>query len=401
MAKIPHISADDISSIAWTEIGHPPWHRRPASEQELRDLAARIKRERLTTPMVVRRLEQSLGRYKFELVAGHRRLRAIELLFDEHDSQDPVPPIPPRVPVVVLEVDEITGRLLSLVEHERNGHLSPWEWAEALASLQGPLRRAKRPLVTAAAIAKGTGLTPAVVDDYLAIARVLAPTAAMEVWQRAGLVVTPTGRPGAQQAPSLDYGRVVRLSRATLLQAAREPRAERRAEILRGGNEAAASRTDGAEGEERARRRADGIESVPGADGGEHPRHTQKRRRPQTPRRGRRNRGYQNTDADLLAEYDAHRERKGWELNITKALGSYTPAEASSILRSVMPALAVLAERAGGDAPYLLQQAGPWTFLYLLRPPETLDHTALETLARALTHSAERSGPGTGESTDG
>lgn len=120
------------------------------------------------------------------------------------------------------------------------------------------------------------------------------------------------------------------------------------------------------------------------------------RTRTAAPRRSRRNRGRDLTEAQLEADFRAHRADRGWRTNLTKPLGNYPPDEAENILSSIMPALAALGVTLSGTEAHITHQAGPWTHLLLLKRPADMTPTerdrVLATMATLLNAAAESPG---------
>jgi ParB family chromosome partitioning protein len=96
-----------------------PSPRNPRHRLEgLDELAASIRTHGLLQPVVVRRLERG-----YEIVAGHRRLAAVQLLGWA------------KIPAVVRDEDDADAYILMLVENLQRENLTPREEAEALEVL--------------------------------------------------------------------------------------------------------------------------------------------------------------------------------------------------------------------------------------------------------------------------
>ncbi len=95
---------------------NPQQPRKVFSDEELAELAHSIKENGLLQPLLVRPAPGALGKY--ELVAGERRLRAVQKLGWQ------------EVPAVTREVDDDTLLVLALVENLQREALNPMEEAE-------------------------------------------------------------------------------------------------------------------------------------------------------------------------------------------------------------------------------------------------------------------------------
>jgi ParB/RepB/Spo0J family partition protein len=107
-----------VESIPLREIAPSPRNPRRGLKQ-IEPLAESIDAYGLLQPLVVRRRADG----GFELVAGHRRLAALQQLGWE------------SAPAIVREVDEDEAYVLTLVENLQREDLSPREEAEALVDL--------------------------------------------------------------------------------------------------------------------------------------------------------------------------------------------------------------------------------------------------------------------------
>ena len=107
----------DVSSIG----PNPQQPRKTFSAEELAELAQSIKENGLLQPLLLRPAPKALGKY--ELVAGERRLRAVQKLGWKH------------VPAVTREVDDDTLLVLALVENLQREALNPMEEAEGYQAL--------------------------------------------------------------------------------------------------------------------------------------------------------------------------------------------------------------------------------------------------------------------------
>jgi ParB family chromosome partitioning protein len=95
---------------------------------DIEGLAASIRGHGLLQPLVVRRDPDHAGRYR--LVAGHRRLAALQLLAERHPRTVQAP-----VSVVLRDENAEEAYLLTLIENLQREELSPREEAEALGRL--------------------------------------------------------------------------------------------------------------------------------------------------------------------------------------------------------------------------------------------------------------------------
>ena len=102
----------DVKSIG----PNPQQPRKAFSAAELAELAQSIEENGLLQPLLVRPAPKAPGRY--ELVAGERRLRAVQMLGWK------------EVPAVTREVDDDTLLVLALVENLQREALNPMEEAE-------------------------------------------------------------------------------------------------------------------------------------------------------------------------------------------------------------------------------------------------------------------------------
>ena len=102
----------DVNSIG----PNPQQPRKVFLDDELEELAQSIKENGLLQPLLVRPVRVAPGKY--ELVAGERRLRAVQSLGWK------------KVPAVTREVDDDTLLVLALVENLQREALNPLEEAE-------------------------------------------------------------------------------------------------------------------------------------------------------------------------------------------------------------------------------------------------------------------------------
>ena len=107
----------DVKSIG----PNPQQPRKTFSREELAELAQSIQENGLLQPLLVRPAPRTPGKY--ELVAGERRLRAVQKLGWK------------QVPAVTREVDDDTLLVLALVENLQREALNPMEEAEGYQAL--------------------------------------------------------------------------------------------------------------------------------------------------------------------------------------------------------------------------------------------------------------------------
>ena len=107
----------DVKSIG----PNPQQPRKTFSPEELTELAQSIKENGLLQPLLIRPAPRAPGKY--ELVAGERRLRAVQKLGWK------------QVPAAIREVDDDTLLVLALVENLQREALNPMEEAEGYQAL--------------------------------------------------------------------------------------------------------------------------------------------------------------------------------------------------------------------------------------------------------------------------
>lgn len=149
----------DVRMIDIAAIDPSPHNpRKTIDETELADLAASIAEQGLLQPLIVMNALGAPGR--FELIAGHRRLRALEI---NKAAQ--------ALCVVRSGATTSSSRALQIIENLQRVDIAPLEEAQAFADLQdeSPTHW------TAKAIARAIGKSDRFVSQRLAIARNLAP----------------------------------------------------------------------------------------------------------------------------------------------------------------------------------------------------------------------------------
>lgn len=130
--------------------------RKTFDEDELADLAASIAEQGLLQPLVVMR---SLTKGRYELIAGHRRLRALQ----KNGAA--------KALCIVRMGTTATSRALQIIENLQRVDIAPLEEAQAFADLQDE----NKTHWTAAAIGRATGKSDRFVAQRIAIARNLVP----------------------------------------------------------------------------------------------------------------------------------------------------------------------------------------------------------------------------------
>jgi len=98
--------------------------RRVFDNAELEELAFSIREYGLIQPIVVRKCDELVGSvFRYELIAGERRLRAAKMVGIT------------KIPCVLLEVDEKESAELAIVENLHRKDLNIFEIAEAISAL--------------------------------------------------------------------------------------------------------------------------------------------------------------------------------------------------------------------------------------------------------------------------
>lgn len=154
--------------IALGAIAESPFNpRKDFPAEGLAELAESIRARGLLEPLVVRPMPQKAGQKtdRYELMAGHRRLRALKLNKAEGCT------------CTVIEADDGQARATLIVENLQREDLGPMEEAAAFDQLN-----TADPLTwTPAAIAAAIGKTPRFVQQRLALKRNLAPETAAAI----------------------------------------------------------------------------------------------------------------------------------------------------------------------------------------------------------------------------
>lgn len=120
-AEITEVTdSDSLSTLPVDQIQRGQYQpRREFDTDALEELAASIKAQGLIQPIVVR----SIGKDKYEIIAGERRWRACQLA-GLHD-----------IPVVIRDVPDQTAMCMALIENIQRENLNPLEEAQALQRL--------------------------------------------------------------------------------------------------------------------------------------------------------------------------------------------------------------------------------------------------------------------------
>ncbi len=143
----------EIRTLPVNAISPNPFQpRREFAEEDLDDLARSIEENGLLQPLLVRPAPD-VGKARYQLVAGERRLRAVTRL--EWGE----------VPVVLREVDDRTLLVLALVENIQREALNPLEEAEGFQLLSEEFG------LTQAEIAEAVGKSRATVANVLRLLR--------------------------------------------------------------------------------------------------------------------------------------------------------------------------------------------------------------------------------------
>lgn len=123
----------DVEFPALNEIFYDPSFncRGEFATHEIVDLARDIKSRGLDVPIVVRPYHKTDGKFKYHLIAGHRRFKAIEFNYQQGVS---IPRVElGRIPAFIrMNVDEMEARRLNLRENLHRKNLNPLQEANAL-----------------------------------------------------------------------------------------------------------------------------------------------------------------------------------------------------------------------------------------------------------------------------
>jgi hypothetical protein len=281
------------------------------------ELRESIRKNGLLQPVVVR--PRPGGR--FELVAGERRWRVVQLLGWE------------TIPAVVRAVDDITAHLLGQIENDTREDVSAWERALGYVELRAHIARERGAAPSLADLGEMRGgVDKSTVSRYLTVGDAFPPGAA--------------ARAGVSEED------MATLSLPTLLRAARKPEPQRFTllrDVLRKRRARAAARV----GDRAARPAADtrpapGDPRPPGAD--------------QSPGEG------PASGADGWRRYF---QDTGIRVETQVPARELTPRQARAAGARMVPALAALSARAAGaDEPAPLALDGPGGWLVFL--PERL-----------------------------
>lgn len=108
--------ASDTSQIPLTDIvGSPFQPRKEISEESITELIQSIQENGLIEPLVVRKIEN-----KFELIAGHRRVKALQILQKE------------LAPVYIISVNDQQAAQFTIIENIQRKDLNPIELAKSM-----------------------------------------------------------------------------------------------------------------------------------------------------------------------------------------------------------------------------------------------------------------------------
>lgn len=147
-----------VASIIVDEEWNPRKNYQGADEKRdsLEDLKRSIEKRGLLQPVMVRKTEDEEGNAAYQLIAGFRRMRAVQALGLD------------VVPATVREVDEPEALVDNVVENVQREQLSPAELAEALFRLS-------EMEMSGNVISKRVGLSKAYVNFLVAIRRKATP----------------------------------------------------------------------------------------------------------------------------------------------------------------------------------------------------------------------------------
>ena len=188
----PPQGSEQVSQVPCDHIDRSPYQaRRVFPAAALAELKESVRQNGLLQPVVVR--PRPGGR--FELVAGERRWRVVQLLGWE------------MIPAVVRVVDDITAHLLGQIENDTREDVSPWERALGYVDLRDHVEREQGAAPSLAELGHMRGgVDKSTVSRYLTIGKAFPPEAAL----RAGI----------------SEEEMATLSLPTLLRAARKPEAQ-------------------------------------------------------------------------------------------------------------------------------------------------------------------------------
>jgi ParB family transcriptional regulator, chromosome partitioning protein len=169
---------EELLSLPPESLSPSPWQPREGiSEKELEELTSSVRSHGILEPVLARRMPGG----GWELLAGHRRVAAAMRAGLA------------SVPVRVLEVDDQTGRAITLTENLARQDLSAWEEAQALAALHVALSETSGRPVTRDQLAEMTGRSAGAVSESLQIARALSAEVLAEL--------SPSERQSLTKAP--------------------------------------------------------------------------------------------------------------------------------------------------------------------------------------------------------
>lgn len=331
----PPRESELVQRIPCGHIDRSPYQaRRVFPAAALAELKESVRKNGLLQPVVVR--PRPGGR--FELVAGERRWRVVQLLGWE------------MIDAVVRVVDDITAHLLGQIENDTREDVSAWERALGYVDLFAHVEREHGATPSLAELGEMRGgVDKSTVSRYLTIGEAFPPEAAV----RAGI----------------SEEEMAALSLPTLLRAARKPEAQGFTllrDVLRKRRARAVARAD----RTRATRSAEPDSRAQAADPGP-----------------------SGTDPETTggAEPATH----GWERYYRESgirvetqvpVRELTPKQARAAGARMVPALAALAARAGGtDQPTPLALAEPEGTVIFLPPTLNAEQSAAwETFRGAL-----------------
>ncbi|MEO8599242.1 MAG: ParB/RepB/Spo0J family partition protein [bacterium] len=111
-----------VLSVTQLQVGkYQP--RTRMDEGALNELAASIKEQGVLQPILVRRFGRENGAEKFEIIAGERRFRAVQLAGLD------------TIPVLIKDVDDQSAAAMALIENIQREDLNPLEEAQGIHRL--------------------------------------------------------------------------------------------------------------------------------------------------------------------------------------------------------------------------------------------------------------------------
>jgi ParB/RepB/Spo0J family partition protein len=310
--RVQHVPLEALLAAAW----QPRLREEPST---IEDLAASIRKNGLLHPITVRpyraREGDPSGVCRYEIVAGHRRLAALKQLAEARSEGDSEI----LAPVMVRDLDDLEARILTYTENADRAGLSAYETARSIANVRDALNAAKRSC-DVRAVARQVRRADGPTSEYLKIAD--------EISEQALIAA------GADRDGSIDFAIIARLSKDSLLKAAKEPEAATRLHAMRGSIAKIRASVVVPVNDPSA------VNAVPAAS----------RPRRSTPAITDEARTPRFSSAEL-------KERGGFNMKLTKPLGSYTPDEARRHLRTLMSAVQALSGAVSEESVHFEQSS--------------------------------------------